>query len=473
MISTFRNFTKKKFAGLILIIVIIIAFGFGGFGGGFAPGNQNNIVKINNNYISTQDFMDYLNKSNLSTQIIKENLNKNILEELLSSLVSTTILDLEVNGLDILITQDILIKKLKKNKKFLDENGVFQRTLYEKFLLLNNISAPLYEIRLKNNLLQKQLFNYIHGGVKSPTFLVKDVYKEESKKLFIDYISLGQVYKKLESFTDQDIKKFINENTDDLKQDHLDFSYIYITPKNLTGLEDFNQSFFDKIDEIENQISKNINFKSIISQLELSPTTIINYINLDNQKNINNIIYNNRDDKIEILEYDGKYVLYQIDKKELKIPNIENVKVKKQISKLLFQKEKYEFNKKILKEINNKEFNQSSFVKLGNNLINNVELKSIKDTQKFEANSVKILYSLPINTFSLISDEKENIYVAKITKYEEKNINQNSKEFDKYSIDVSAKHRNTILKSYDYLLNDKYKVVVNEKTLDRVKNYFK
>ena len=367
MISTFRNFTKKKFAGLILIIVIIIAFGFGGFGGGFAPGNQNNIVKINNNYISTQDFMDYLNKSNLSTQIIKENLNKNILEELLSSLVSTTILDLEVNGLDILITQDILIKKLKKNKKFLDENGVFQRTLYEKFLLLNNISAPLYEIRLKNNLLQKQLFNYIHGGVKSPTFLVKDVYKEESKKLFIDYISLGQVYKKLESFTDQDIKKFINENTDDLKQDHLDFSYIYITPKNLTGLEDFNQSFFDKIDEIENQISKNINFKSIISQLELSPTTIINYINLDNQKNINNIIYNNRDDKIEILEYDGKYVLYQIDKKELKIPNIENVKVKKQISKLLFQKEKYEFNKKILKEINNKEFNQSSFVKLGNN----------------------------------------------------------------------------------------------------------
>ena len=100
-------------------------------------------------------------------------------------------------------------------------------------------------------------------------------------------------------------------------------------------------------------------------------------------------------------------------------------------------------------------------------------MKSIKDTQKFEANSVKILYSLPINTFSLISDEKENIYVAKITKYEEKNINQNSKEFDKYSIDVSAKHRNTILKSYDYLLNDKYKVVVNEKTLDRVKNYFK
>jgi hypothetical protein len=29
------------------------------------------------------------------------------------------------------------------------------------------------------------------------------------------------------------------------------------------------------------------------------------------------------------------------------------------------------------------------------------------------------------------------------------------------------------LKSYDYLLEGKYKVVINEKTLDRVKNYFR
>ena len=35
------------------------------------------------------------------------------------------------------------------------------------------------------------------------------------------------------------------------------------------------------------------------------------------------------------------------------------------------------------------------------------------------------------------------------------------------------KNRNSILKSYDFLLNSKYKVTVNEKTLDRVKNYFR
>ena len=155
MINPFKNFSKKKIGGLLLIFVIIVAFGFGGFGGGFSTGNQNNIAKINNTNISTQDFMDYLNESGLSQQVIKENIDKNIIEELLSTLVSTTLLDLEIEELNLSITEDVLIRKIKNNKNFHDENGLFQRTLYEKFLLTNNSSAAMFEIRLKNNELQK------------------------------------------------------------------------------------------------------------------------------------------------------------------------------------------------------------------------------------------------------------------------------------------------------------------------------
>ena len=46
-------------------------------------------------------------------------------------------------------------------------------------------------------------------------------------------------------------------------------------------------------------------------------------------------------------------------------------------------------------------------------------------------------------------------------------------DFNTISNEASAENRNGILKSYDYLLNNKYKVIVNEKTLDRVKNYFR
>ena len=135
MINPFKNFSRKKIGGLLLIFVIIIAFGFGGFGGGFSTGNQNNIAKINSTNISTQDFMNYLDESGLSQQVIKENIDKNIIEELLSTLVSTTLLDLEIEELNLSITEDVLIRKIKNNKNFQDENGLFQRTLYEKFNL--------------------------------------------------------------------------------------------------------------------------------------------------------------------------------------------------------------------------------------------------------------------------------------------------------------------------------------------------
>ena len=473
MINPFKNFSKKKIGGLLLIFVIIIAFGFGGFGGGFSTGNQNNIAKINNTNISTQDFMDYLNESGLSQQVIKENIDKNIIEELLSTLVSTTLLDLEIEELNLSITEDVLIRKIKNNKNFQDENGLFQRTLYEKFLLTNSSSAPMFEIRLKNNELQKQLFTYISGGTKTPEFLINKFYKENNKKLDIEYIDLNTFYKKNEMFTDNDIKFFVEENAEKLKQDYIDFSYVEISPKNLLGVDDFNQAFFDKIDDIENQISKNIDFKTIVKNLDMSPTEVNSYINLDDKKIVENMIYNSRKDKIEILENDGAYVFYNINNSISKLPDLENPIFKEQITNLLFQKEKFEFNKNILEKINKKTFNQASFDELGKNNIKEVKLDSIKDTKKFETNSIQILYSLPINSFTLIANNENDVFIAKTVQYEENNINKNSANFEKISSEEGAQSKNNILKSYDLFLNNRYQVVVNEKTLERVKNYFK
>jgi len=473
MINPFKNITKKKFGGLLLIIIIIIAFGFGGFGGGFSIGNQNNIAKINNKNLSTQDFMDYLNKSGLSQKVIKENIDKNIIEELLSTLISTTLLGLEIEELNLSMTESVLIEKIKRNKNFQDEKGIFKRTLYEKFLLTNNSSAPIFESKLKNNELQKQLFTYISGGTKSPKFMVNKFYKEKNRKIDIDYINLDAFYKKNETFTDKEIKKFVEENAEKLKQDYIDFSYVDISPKNLIGLEEFNQLFFDKIDVIENQISKNIDFETIVKELNLSHISVTDYINLDNIKTTANKIYDSRKDGIEILEDNGIYILYNIDNLKNKLPNLEEEKFKEQIKNLLFQKGKYEFNKNIMSEINKKTFNQTSFNKLGKENIKRIKLASIQDNKKFEINSIKILYSLPINSFTLIADGQNNIYIAQTVNYEEENITKGFGNFDKISIEEGAQSKNSILKSYDLFLNNRYKVVVNEKTLERVKNYFR
>ena len=117
MIGSFRNFAKTKFAGLI-VFIMIIPFVFWGMGSMFSSGNTNNIAKINNENISTQDFIDHINRSNIPEKTIRANLDKNIIEELLSTLISTTLLDLEVEDFEISISKEILSKKLKQIKIF-------------------------------------------------------------------------------------------------------------------------------------------------------------------------------------------------------------------------------------------------------------------------------------------------------------------------------------------------------------------
>ena len=43
--------------------IIIIPFVFWGMGSVFSGGNTNNVAKINNEIISTQDFVNYINRS--------------------------------------------------------------------------------------------------------------------------------------------------------------------------------------------------------------------------------------------------------------------------------------------------------------------------------------------------------------------------------------------------------------------------
>ena len=59
--------------------------------------------------------MDYLNQSGLSQKVIKDNIDKNILEELLSTFISATLINLEIKNLGLLISEETTIQRLKKN----------------------------------------------------------------------------------------------------------------------------------------------------------------------------------------------------------------------------------------------------------------------------------------------------------------------------------------------------------------------
>ena len=471
MISSFRNFAKTKFAGL-LVFIIIIPFVFWGMGGMFSSGNTNSIVKINNTNISTKEFIDYINKSNIPQKTIRENLDENIIEELLSTLISTTLLDLEVKDFNILISKETLSKKIKTNKNFQNENGNFERLKYEKFLLENNETAPSFELRLKGRELQKNLFDYIGAGTKSPNFLTKKLFEEENRKLELEFIDLNNFYKKKDSFNDLEIKEFLDENKDQLKVEYIDFDYGIINPKNLIGVDDFNQAFFDKIDEIEIKISNNLDLKEILTDYDIETISVSDFKISSNKNDIQKKIFESRNIEFDIIEHENNYIAYKINKTEERTPDLNDPELKKEILELLFQKNKFDYNNKLLTKINNKKFNDAEFLKMGENKIESLLLNSVKDNKKFEINSVEILYSIPVNSFTLISDEKNNIYLAKIKKILNHNDNIDDKKIQEYSLKQNTNNKNSILKTYDLLLNTKYNVVMNQKTIERVKNFF-
>ena len=151
-------------------------------GGVFSSGNTNSVAKVNNKNISTQDLMNFLNSSNIDKQAIRDNLENNVLEQLVSTLISEKLLEMEIDDLNLVISEEALANNIKNNPNFFDDDNKFSRIKYEKFLLSSNITAAEFERRVKKNELQKKLFYYIGGGIQSPYFLINNTFKDNKVK---------------------------------------------------------------------------------------------------------------------------------------------------------------------------------------------------------------------------------------------------------------------------------------------------
>ena len=472
MLSNLRIFSKSKLAG-VLVAIIIVPFVFWGMGSVFQTGNTNNVVKINNETVSTKEFVNHINQSGLSLDYIRQNLDKNILEEMLSELVSDRLLKMEIEELNVNLSEKNLAKLIKSNKKFNDDDNKFSRLKYEKFLLEQNISAYEFEKRFKNNELKNNLFNYISGGIKSPYFLKNKIFVNETKKLEIDYFDIENSYNIFT--TDTEIIEFINENEELLKEDFIDFSFTKITPKNLIEIDEFNNDFFKRIDEIENEILNEKSIQEIAKKFNLTLEEIKDY-KFNEESDLFKEIYSKRSEsKIKLIDKEDYYLLYEIFKLNKVLPDKNNIEFVNKVKKNLIVKKKYDFIQKLFEQIKNKELNDSKFVEIakGKQNIKNTLIESINDTKYFDIKSLKLLYELSKGSFVLIGDANNKIYLAKINNINASKLLENSENSSKYLEKSNLKIVSDLYGSYDLSLNSKYKVKVFQKSIDRVKEYFR
>jgi len=331
----------------------------------------------------------------------------------------------------------------------------------------------MFELKLKNRELQKHLFDFIGAGTITPNFLIDKKFEENNKTLEIEYFDMENLYKNKENYNQADIQKFIDENRDQLKREYIDFKYVILNPKNLIGVDEFNQDFFNEIDKIENNISQGNTFNTLVENLEIDIIEVKEFSpNGDEQQN-ENLIFSKRSAKIDLIESGDNFLLYNIEKEYDRAPDLSDKKIESEVRELVYQKGKFDFNRKIIEEIQNKKFNNAKFNELVGYNKKYGSINSVNDNKLFEINSVKMLFALPINSFALVNSSENKIYLVKTIGSNKNLFNKEDEDYKNFANNEFTNTRKSILAAYDQLLTSKYQVQLNQKTIDRVKNYFK
>jgi len=484
MLSSIVKFSKSL-SIKILVGIIILPFVFWGMGDIFSGGNQNIIAKIDSEKVSTRDFAEYLNRLNLNDQQIKDLKKTDLIQKILSEYIGRRIINLEMEDLGIVLS-DSSLKDIIVNDKTFFKDKKFSRTEYEKFLIQSGVTAPMFEDNIAEQEKRRQLLTFLSRGTSIPDFLVQNAFNEENQVKDIRYIDLNEIFEKKQIKKDE-INKIYNENKDLFTQEFKSISFSELTPEKLTGLQEFDKNFFNKVELIENDIldGKNILDIAKLNNLKLIKTGEIDKDKKDvlGQKNqlINNELFKkifkkNEINSPELFEFENKYFIAQISSVNKIAQNPNDKSVVSAITGQIKFKSIIDNNMSIGKKISEGNFKKKDFedyAKKNNSTIKYKKIKGLEDEGPFNKNIIKRIFKLDDNEINLISDSqlKQN-YLIQIEKTEFLELDKKSKDFDKYKSVAKLNLSNSIYFAYDARINKKYKIDINNKAVNRLKNSF-
>ena len=115
---------SKSFFIKLLVGIIILPFVFWGMGDVFRGGNQNVIATIDSKKVSTQEFVNYVNRLNLNEEQIKNLSKTDLIEQILSEYIGRKVMAFEIEKLDIVVSDNAL-RDIIKNDKLFFKSGKF------------------------------------------------------------------------------------------------------------------------------------------------------------------------------------------------------------------------------------------------------------------------------------------------------------------------------------------------------------
>ena len=474
-----KSFILKLFVG-----IIILPFVFWGMGDVFRGGNQNVIATIDSEKISTQEFVNYLKRLNLNEKQIKDITKTDLIEKILSEYIGKRVMALEIKELGISINDNALRNIIKNDKSFF-KNNKFSRTEYEKFLLKSGLNAPLFEANIVEQEKRRQFLSSLSGGIVVPEILVKKEYRKENQTKTIQYIDLEKYHAKNKP-SEESKRELYEKNKDVFFTEFKSIQYAEITPEKISGNKEYNETFFKQLDAIENNVLDGQSFNEAAqdSNLDIVSINKINANKENENKNKINLsdslfkkIYNlNSINTPEIINLNNKYYLAEISNIEKKNRPFNDPEVQKALNAQLNFKTKIENNSSIIKDISmgaldKDKFNQ--FAKENELKIKDYKINSIKQNDIFSEAVIKRIFLTNNEEIDLISNNTlTKSFLIFVVSTDYKDLKKESNEYEQYEAKARLNLINKIYQSHDNNLNEKYKVELNQRTIERVKNSF-
>jgi len=451
----------------------------------FRGGNQNVIATIDSKKVSTQEFINYLNRLNLNEEQIKNLPKTDLVKKVLSEYIGRKVMALEIKRSGITISDNSL-RNIIRNDKLFFKNDKFSRTEYEKFLLKSNVTAPTFEQNIVKQESRRQFLSFLAGGIIIPDILVENEFKKENQIKTIKYIDLEQ-YHSSKKPSQKKIKELYEKNKNLFIEEFKSIQYAEITPRIISGNDEYDKAFFEQLDILENKVLDGQSFEEAAKENNL---TIITIKNVDaskkdkNDKKIKNLsdslfkkVYVIKNEKSPVvLKIDNKYFLAEIKSIEKNNKSINDPDVLKTINAQLNFQNKIKNNTSIIKDISMGGFDKTKMETFAND--NNLKLKeykisNLKQNEIFIEGIIKRIFSMKDGEVDLITDSTlTKNFLILVIKTQYKKIEKNSNEFEQYEAKARLNLVNKIYRTFDEKLNQKYKVELNEKTIDRVKNSF-
>ena len=178
----------------------------------------------------------------------------------------------------------------------------------------------------------------------------------------------------------------------------------------------------------------------------------------------------------EIINSNNKYYLAEILSIDKNNRSFNDPQVQEALNAQLNFKKKIENNTSIIKDISMGAIDKEKFQKFASD--NNLEIKeykinNLKQNEIFSEGIIKRIFLTKDGQVDLITNNTlTKSFLVLALKTEFKDLKKDSNDFEQYEAKARLNLINQIYQTHDNNLNEKYKVELNQRTIDRVKNSF-